>query len=67
MARSRGRQPAVPHDNRQVIAGRHGTEFRSAFFVRLPIAPEAIVRVWQPEQFTELPSPDYHIYNFQFV
>lgn len=36
------------HANRSVIAGRHGTVFRSAFTVRMPVDATAILRVWTP-------------------
>lgn len=34
--------------NDLVLAGRHGTIFRSAFTVALPVRPESIIRVWSP-------------------
>lgn len=39
---------ASHHANAKVIAGRYGTLFRNAFTVRLPIAPDAIIRVEVP-------------------
>ena len=43
--------------NRMVIGGRHGTIFANSFTVALPVQPEAIVRVWSPDNESELPIP----------
>lgn len=42
------------HANDVVIEGRYGTVFRNAFIVKVPIEPEAVVRVWSP-----LPPRDF--------
>ncbi|KQO61026.1 hypothetical protein ASF24_03550 [Methylobacterium sp. Leaf86] len=46
---------AAHHASTVVLAGRHGTVFRNAFTIRMPVRPEAIVRVWSPD--VELPRP----------
>jgi hypothetical protein len=46
------------HANKPVIAGRHGTVFRSAFTVKLPVDGAAIRKVWTPERQSEMPSAD---------
>ena len=44
--------------NRTVLLGRHGTVFRNAFFVRLPVGPKSITRVWTPDRRIGIPSPE---------
>ena len=46
------------HANRLVLAGRYGTTFRNAFVVRLPVGPEALIRVWTPSRMPDLPCPE---------
>jgi len=48
--------------NRIVIGGRHGTKFCSAFFVRLPIAPDQITSVRRPT--LALPSAEVSVERF---
>jgi hypothetical protein len=48
------------HKNRLVIGGRHGTLFRSAFFVRLPVPPDAISKIYRPERMEVKCEIDLH-------
>jgi hypothetical protein len=45
------------HANTVVLGGRHRTVFRSAFIVKLPLAPQSIVRAWSPAARPALPVP----------
>ena len=49
---------AAHHSNSLVFGGRYGTTFRNAFVVKLPVAPEAVIRVWTSDRPPRLPSPD---------
>lgn len=44
--------------NDLVFGGRHGTIFRNAFIIKLPIKPEALIRVWSPSIPPSIPTPD---------
>lgn len=44
--------------NKTVIAGRYGTHFRSAFFVRTPVPAVRIAEVRTVDSALELPEPD---------
>jgi hypothetical protein len=46
------------HASDFVLGGRHGTVFRNAFIVKLPVGPEAIRRVWSPSAAPTLPVPE---------
>jgi hypothetical protein len=45
------------HANTVVLGGRHHTVFRSAFIVKLPTAPQSIIRAWSPIGRPVLPVP----------
>lgn len=45
------------HASKLVLRGRHGTTFRNAFIVKLPIASRALVKVWIPSGDLTIPSP----------
>jgi hypothetical protein len=45
------------YNNDVILGGRHRTEFRSAFIVRLPIDSTAIIRVWTPTKKPKFPTP----------
>jgi hypothetical protein len=49
---------AYHYKNRLVIGGKHSTRFYSAFKIKLPIEPSAIVRVWRPNYSPKLPPID---------
>lgn len=49
------------HRNRMVIAGRHGTLFRSAFTIALPINAISICNVYTPDKLPEMPQPDVNL------
>jgi len=50
------------YKNQITIGGRHGTVFRSAFVVRVPVESEDIIDVYKPEYFVF--SPDLTIQEF---
>ena len=52
---------ASHHRSEIVLAGRYRTVFRNAFFVKLPILPAWIVRVWAPPNPMRLPTPQVHL------
>jgi hypothetical protein len=52
---------AAHHNSRVVIAGRHGTIFKSAFTVALPILPSSIVAVWKPDEAMPTPQPNVRL------
>jgi hypothetical protein len=45
------------HANTVVLGGRHHTVLRSAFIVKLPTAPQSIIRAWSPIGRPVLPVP----------
>jgi hypothetical protein len=45
--------------NREVVAGRYGTLFRSSFMLRPAEAAPTVRRVWTPEQRQPRPAPDH--------
>lgn len=51
------------HASAVVLGGRYRTVFRSAFIVRLPIAPQSIIRVWSPEEQPALPAPEFMFHD----
>lgn len=46
------------YDNDLVIGGRYGTIFRSAFVIRLPVNPKALINIWSPKDLDIIPDPD---------
>lgn len=51
------------HANRNVIAGRHGTRFASAFFIKAPIPATRILHVDAPTDYID-PNPDVTLNEF---
>lgn len=45
------------HASELVLRGRHGTTFRNAFIVKLPIPSDAVVKAWIPSGELKIPSP----------
>lgn len=54
-------QTVVQHHlaNREVVAGRYGTLFRSSFMLRPAEAAPTVRRVWTPEARQPRPAPDH--------
>jgi hypothetical protein len=46
------------HRNPIVIGGRYRTVFKSAFFVKCPVPPARVVRVWSPDYNGNPPVPE---------
>lgn len=49
--------------NEVILAGRHGTVFRNAFTVSLPIGSEAIRRVWSPREPITISEPTISLFD----
>lgn len=49
------------HRNELVLAGRHGTIFKSAFTIALPVSPGAIISINQPVSTQLVPQPDIRL------
>jgi hypothetical protein len=58
-------QAVVQHHlaNREVVAGRYGTLFRSSFMLRPAEAAPTVRRVWTPEALQPRPAPDHVVYD----
>jgi hypothetical protein len=54
------------HASNLVIAGRHGTVFRNAFSVKVPISSDAILRVWSPLEQPDFPDPQVSLEDVTF-
>lgn len=53
--------------NDLVLGGRHGTVFRNAFTITLPVGSESIKRVWAPSEFPALAKPEVSLNDVRLV
>ena len=49
------------HANKNVIAGRSKTRFRSAFTIKLPVLTTSIVSIYSPSERVTIPRPDINL------